>query len=38
MSEESGGLPSDPETAEKAARAYIDELKAKAFGAKAATS
>jgi hypothetical protein len=37
MSEESGGLPSDPETAEKAARAYIDELKAKAFGAKAET-
>jgi sulfotransferase family protein len=27
-----GGLPPDPETAEKFARAHIDELKAKAFG------
>ena len=27
------GLPPDPETAEKFARAYIDGLKAKAFGA-----
>jgi hypothetical protein len=28
-----GGLPPDPETAEKLARAHIDALKAKAFGA-----
>lgn len=27
-----GGLPPDPETAEKFARAHIDQLKAKAFG------
>ena len=27
-----GGLPPDPETAEKMARAHIDQLKAKAFG------
>ena len=27
-----GGIPPDPETAEKHARAYIDQLKAKAFG------
>jgi hypothetical protein len=32
-SEERGGLPPDPETAEKFARAYIDQLKARAFGA-----
>jgi hypothetical protein len=31
-SEEHGGLPSDPEAAEKFARAYIEQLKAKAFG------
>ena len=31
-SDEQGGLPSDPETAERFARIYIDELKAKAFG------
>jgi len=31
-SEEQGGLPADPETGERFARAYIDELKAKAFG------
>ena len=29
------GLPPDPETAEKFARAHIDELRAKAFGARA---
>ncbi len=34
-SDEQGGLPPDPETAEKFARIYIDELKAKAFGAAA---
>jgi len=33
VSREHGGLPPDPETAEKFARAYIDELKGKAFGA-----
>ena len=33
---ERGGLPPDPETAEKLARGYIDELKAKAFAAPAA--
>jgi len=27
-----GGLPPDPETGEKLARAHIDQLKAKAFG------
>jgi hypothetical protein len=27
-----GGLPSGPETAEKFARLYIEQLKAKAFG------
>jgi hypothetical protein len=32
-SDEQGGLPPDPETAEKFARAYIEELKAKAFSA-----
>jgi hypothetical protein len=31
-SDKQGGLPPDPETAEKFARIYIDELKAKAFG------
>ena len=31
-SEEQGGLPPDPETAEKFARAYIEELRGKAFG------
>ncbi len=31
-SDEQGGLPPDPETAERFARGYIDELKAKAFG------
>ena len=31
-SDEQGGLPPDPETAEKFARIYIEELKAKAFG------
>ena len=31
-SHEQGGLPPDPETGERFARAYIDELKAKAFG------
>jgi hypothetical protein len=31
-SDERGGLPPDPETIEKFARAHIDELKAKAFG------
>jgi len=31
-SEERGGLPSDPEMAEKFARAYIEQLKTKAFG------
>ena len=31
-SDEHGGIPPDPETAEKFARAYIDGLKAKAFG------
>ena len=30
--QDQGGLPSDPETAEKVARAYIDQLKARAFG------
>jgi len=33
VSSEQGGLPSDPETAERVARAYIDQLAAKAFGA-----
>jgi Sulfotransferase domain len=32
-SDEHGGLPPDPETAERFARIYIDELKAKAFAA-----
>ena len=32
-SDEQGGLPPDPEAAEKFARDYIEELKAKAFGA-----
>jgi hypothetical protein len=32
VSEEQGGLPPDPETAETFARAYIEQLKAKAFG------
>jgi hypothetical protein len=32
LSEQQGGLPPDPETAEKFARAYIEQLKAKAFG------
>jgi hypothetical protein len=32
-SEEHGGLPPDPETAEGFARAYIDQLKARAFSA-----
>ena len=31
-SDKHGGLPPDPETAERFARIYIDELKAKAFG------
>jgi hypothetical protein len=31
-SEDQGGLPADPEIGERFARAYIDELKAKAFG------
>jgi len=31
-SDEQGGLPPDPETGERFARAYIDQLKAKAFG------
>jgi hypothetical protein len=31
-SNEQGGLPPDPETAEKFARDYIEQLKAKAFG------
>jgi len=31
-SDDHGGLPPDPETAEKFARAYIEQLKAKAFG------
>jgi hypothetical protein len=31
-SDKQGGLPPDPETAEKFARLYIEELKAKAFG------
>jgi hypothetical protein len=31
-SDEQGGLPPDPETGERFARAYIEELKAKAFG------
>lgn len=31
-SDKHGGLPPDPETAEKFARIYIEELKAKAFG------
>jgi len=31
-SDKQGGLPPDPETAERFARIYIDELKAKAFG------
>ena len=30
-----GGIPPDPETAEKFARAHIDQLKAKAFGSAA---
>jgi hypothetical protein len=30
--EQGGGLPSDPEVLEQFARAYIDQLKAKAFG------
>jgi hypothetical protein len=34
-SDKQGGLPPDPDTAEKFARIYIDELKAKAFGAAA---
>jgi hypothetical protein len=33
VSREQGGIPPDPATAEKFARAYIDQLKAKAFGA-----
>jgi len=32
-SEKEGGIPPDPEEAERFAREYIDELKAKAFGA-----
>jgi hypothetical protein len=32
-SDEQGGLPPDPETGERFARAYIEELKAKAFAA-----
>ena len=32
QSDQQGGLPPDPETAERFARIYIDELKAKAFG------
>ena len=32
QSDEQGGLPPDPETGERFARAYIDELRAKAFG------
>jgi hypothetical protein len=31
-SDEQGGIPSDPETAERFGREYIDQLKAKAFG------
>jgi hypothetical protein len=34
-SQEQGGIPPDPATAEKFARAYIDQLRAKAFGAAA---
>ncbi len=37
-SDAQGGLPPDPETAETFARAYIDELKAKAFAARPATT
>jgi Sulfotransferase domain len=37
-SDEQGGLPPDPETAEKFARAYIDALRAKAFGAGASAA
>jgi hypothetical protein len=33
VSREQGGLPPDPETAEKFARDYIEQLKARAFGA-----
>ena len=32
VSKDEGGLPPDPETAERFAREYIDQLKAKAFG------
>jgi hypothetical protein len=32
VSQEQGGLPPDPETAEKFARKYIEQLKSKAFG------
>lgn len=35
-SDDQGGLPPEPETAERFARIYIDQLKAKAFGAAAA--
>jgi hypothetical protein len=31
-SREQGGLPADPETAERFAKDYIEKLKAKAFG------
>jgi hypothetical protein len=30
--DEHGGLPPDPESAQRMARTYIEELKAKAFG------
>jgi hypothetical protein len=32
-SNEEGGIPPDPEQAERFAREYIDQLRAKAFGA-----
>jgi hypothetical protein len=32
QSDEQGGIPADPETAERFGREYIDQLKAKAFG------
>jgi hypothetical protein len=35
-SDEQGGLPPDPETGERFAREYIEQLRAKAFGATAA--
>lgn len=38
VSEREGGVPPDPETAEKFARIYIEQLKAKAFGTAAGRS